>query len=105
MGVLGQIAKIAKSHLPSEKRKKRRQKAKEAGIASFRDRELARGRDAGRVTKAQEKALKPHKGKPGGEAADKKPAPKPDPKPGLAPLLIREREKKNRMIRGEDVEQ
>lgn len=99
MGVLGQIAKIAKSHLPSEKRKKRRQKAREKGIASFRDTQLAKGREAGNVTKAQEKALKRHKGKPGGPPADKKKEAKPEPKPGVVPLVDRRTKGINEMIK------
>lgn len=95
MGTLSQIAKIAKSYLPSEKRKKRRQKAKEKGIASFRDMQLAKGRKAGNVTDAQEKAVKRHRGKPGGEAK-KKEAAKPAPKAeGLVPVLINRRDEIN----------
>lgn len=85
MGTLSQIAKIAKSYLPSEKRKRSTQKAKAKGIASFRDMQLSKALKAGKVTKEQQKAVDRHRGKPGGAPKKKVDAtPTPKPKKGLA---------------------
>lgn len=90
MGTFSQIAKIAKSHLPSEKRKRRTQKAKAAGIASFRDTQLSKALKAGKVTKPQQKAVDRHRGKPGGAPKKKAAAPPPQ---GTIPKLKTKDEK------------
>ncbi len=79
MGFLGSIAKS---------KTKKRQEAKARGIYTFRDKQLAKAKKAGKVTESQTKALK---------AVAKKKTPK---KATLAETLVNRRDKINKLNKG-----